>query len=83
MPVPIRTPRRSGSIPLSASARLGRRLLGGDHGEVRHAVRAARLLRRHGDLGVELGARPDAVLDPGAPLQEGVEERVGALADRA
>ena len=58
------------------------RLNGRGHRELRVAVAAPRLLGRHGDLGIEVGARADAVGDARALAQQGLEERVGALADR-
>src|SRR6185503_15339234 len=64
-------------------ARLLGRLRGGGDREVGVAIRATHVLRRHGALGVELGARADGVGDARLLGQERVEERLGALADRA
>ena len=58
------------------------RLHGRGHRELRVAVAAARLLGRHGDLGIEVDARADAVGDARALAQQGLEEGVGPLADR-
>jgi hypothetical protein len=43
--------------------RLGDRLLGRVHGQLREAVGAAGLLARHRGLGIEAGARTGPVLD--------------------
>jgi hypothetical protein len=50
--------------------------------EVRVAVRAPDVLGGHRALGVELGARADAVGDARLLRQQRVEELLGALADR-
>ena len=51
------------------------------HRELRVAVGAPRLLGRHGDLGVEVDARADAVGDARALGQQGLEEGVRPLTD--
>ena len=79
-PVPTMTPRRAGSTPSGIAGllgRLGRRR----HRELREAVAATRLLGRHRAVGLEVGAGGDAVRDARRLGQQGLEERVGALAD--
>ena len=80
-PVPMSTPRRSGSTPSGSPASSAACMAAATASCVKRSA-AARLLGRHGDLGVEVDARADAVGDARALAQQGVEERVGALADR-